>query len=165
MRIGVAHGGIKEFLERVAGDGERVHNAIPADRASRARLDYLALGDWHGRLRIDERTWYSGTPEATHFSLLGAVLREFNARNVMRTAAGRKRFLDTAIPEAMKLALKQDTGKAPDDISKTPLTHEQTLKVLLAGKTATFIVFQSPEEGIGIPVDLNGFREGYEALP
>ncbi|WP_437808621.1 metallophosphoesterase family protein [Sorangium sp. So ce1078] len=68
VRIGVAHGGIKEFLERVAGDGERVHNAIPADRASRARLDYLALGDWHGRLRIDERTWYSGTPEATHFT-------------------------------------------------------------------------------------------------
>ena len=50
-----------------------------------------------------------------------------------------------------------DDTKVKDD--------EQTLKVLLAGKTATFIVFQSPEEGIGIPVDLNGFREGYEALP
>ncbi len=69
-------------------------------------------------------------PEATHFSLLGAVLREFNQRNVMRTAAGRKRFLDTAIPEAIKLVVKQDTGKAPDDIAKVPLTHEQTLKVL-----------------------------------
>lgn len=50
-----------------------------------------------------------------------------------------------------------DDTKVKDD--------EQTLKVLLAGKTATFIVFQSPEEGIGIPVDLNGFRQGYEALP
>jgi invasion protein IalB len=50
-----------------------------------------------------------------------------------------------------------DDTKVKDD--------EQTLKVLLAGKTATFIVFQSPEEGVGIPVDLNGFREGYEALP
>jgi invasion protein IalB len=50
-----------------------------------------------------------------------------------------------------------DDTKVKDD--------EQTLKVLLAGKTATFIVFQSPEEGIGIPVDLNGFKEGYEALP
>jgi invasion protein IalB len=50
-----------------------------------------------------------------------------------------------------------DDTKVKDD--------EQTLKVLLAGKTATFIVFQSPEEGIGIPVDLNGFREGYQALP
>jgi len=69
-------------------------------------------------------------PEATHFSLLGAILREFNTRNVMRTAAGRKRFLDTAIPEAMKLVIKQDTGKAPDDVAKVLLTHEQTIKVL-----------------------------------
>lgn len=69
-------------------------------------------------------------PEATHFSLLGAILREFNTRNVMRTAAGRKRFLDTAIPEAMKLVVKQDTGKAPEDIAKVLLTHEQTIKVL-----------------------------------
>ncbi len=69
-------------------------------------------------------------PEATHFSLLGAVLREFNQRNVMRTAAGRKRFLDTAIPEAMKLVIKQETGKAPEDIAKLPLTQEQTIKVL-----------------------------------
>lgn len=67
VRIGVAHGGIKAFLERVAGNEEPVHNAIPADRATRARLDYLALGDWHGLLRVDDRTWYSGTPEATHF--------------------------------------------------------------------------------------------------
>lgn len=69
-------------------------------------------------------------PEATHFSLLGAVLREFNTRNVMRTAAGRKRFLDTAIPEAMKLVIKQDTGKLPEDVSKAALTQEQTIKVL-----------------------------------
>ena len=69
-------------------------------------------------------------PEATHFSLLGAVLREFNQRNVMRTAAGRKRFLDTAIPEAMKLVIKQETGQVPEDITKLPLTQEQTIKVL-----------------------------------
>ena len=30
---------------------------------------------------------------------------------------------------------------------------------------ATFIVFQTPEEGIGIPVSLNGFGSGFEALP
>ncbi|TJX66475.1 MAG: invasion associated locus B family protein, partial [Mesorhizobium sp.] len=26
-------------------------------------------------------------------------------------------------------------------------------------------VFQTPEEGIGIPVDLKGFAEGFAALP
>jgi DNA repair exonuclease SbcCD nuclease subunit len=76
VRIGVAHGGIQELLERLLGDGERLHNVIPADRAARARLDYLALGDWHGLLRIDDRTWYPGTPEATRF-------KEKNTGNVL----------------------------------------------------------------------------------
>jgi DNA repair exonuclease SbcCD nuclease subunit len=67
VRIGVAHGGIKEFIEQFVGRDEPIHNAIPFDRALRGRLDYLALGDWHGLLRIGDRTWYSGTPEATRF--------------------------------------------------------------------------------------------------
>lgn len=36
---------------------------------------------------------------------------------------------------------------------------------LRKGQTATFIVFQTPEEGIGIPVSLAGFGEGLEKLP
>jgi invasion protein IalB len=36
---------------------------------------------------------------------------------------------------------------------------------LRAGKNATFIVFQTPEEGVGIPVSLTGFGEGLEKLP
>ena len=38
-------------------------NPIAGDRTDRARLDYLALGDWHGFLEIAARTFYSGTPE------------------------------------------------------------------------------------------------------
>ncbi|MBV9076363.1 MAG: invasion associated locus B family protein, partial [Methylobacteriaceae bacterium] len=34
-----------------------------------------------------------------------------------------------------------------------------------AGKQATFIVFQTPEEGVGIPVSLEGFGPGFDALP
>ncbi len=36
---------------------------------------------------------------------------------------------------------------------------------LKSGQNATFIVFQTPEEGVGIPVSLNGFGEGLEKLP
>ena len=36
---------------------------------------------------------------------------------------------------------------------------------LKTGKSATFIVFQTPEEGVGIPVSLNGFGPGVETLP
>jgi len=34
-----------------------------------------------------------------------------------------------------------------------------------SGSTATFIIFQTPEEGIGIPISLAGFAEGFAALP
>ena len=36
---------------------------------------------------------------------------------------------------------------------------------LKGGQTATFIVFQTPEEGVGIPVSLNGFGTGFDSLP
>jgi invasion protein IalB len=34
-----------------------------------------------------------------------------------------------------------------------------------SGQTATFIVFQTPEEGVGIPVSLVGFSKGFDTLP
>jgi len=43
--------------------------------------------------------------------------------------------------------------------------EDKLLEAFKSGKTATFIVFQTPEEGIGIPIDLNGFTEGFNALP
>ena len=72
-RVGVAHGGVQGLLP----DALDLSNPIAPDRAARARLDYLALGDWHGTLRIDDRTWYSGTPEPDRFrnNEAGQVLR------------------------------------------------------------------------------------------
>jgi invasion protein IalB len=42
--------------------------------------------------------------------------------------------------------------------------EDALVKTLRTGKTATFILFQTPEEGIGIPVELKGFSEGFDAL-
>ena len=42
---------------------------------------------------------------------------------------------------------------------------ETLVNTLKTGQNATFIVFQTPEEGIGIPVSLTGFGEGLEKLP
>ena len=67
VRIGVAHGGVREILERLGGDELELSGSVPADLAARGGLDYAALGDWHSVLRIDDRTWYSGAPEATRF--------------------------------------------------------------------------------------------------
>src|SRR5690606_25398182 len=57
IRIGRAHGAVQSFSEE--GNGLDV---IAPDRARRAGLSYLALGDWHGGVEIDPRTRYSGTP-------------------------------------------------------------------------------------------------------
>ena len=63
FRVGLAHGSVAGRLP----DNIDATNPIAPDRAARARLDYLALGDWHGCLAIDERTWYAGTPEQDRF--------------------------------------------------------------------------------------------------
>ncbi|GLK72738.1 DNA repair exonuclease [Ancylobacter dichloromethanicus] len=61
-RLGLAHGAIRSFSEdAVAGD------VIAPDRARRAGLAYLALGDWHGAVEVDPRTRYCGTPEPDRF--------------------------------------------------------------------------------------------------
>ena len=39
------------------------------------------------------------------------------------------------------------------------------IKTLSTGKSAIFVVFKTPEEGIGIPVSLKGFGDGFAKLP
>ena len=63
IRLGLAHGSVAGILPETVD----ATNPIAADRAATARLDYLALGGWHGTRRIDARTWYSGTPEPARF--------------------------------------------------------------------------------------------------
>jgi len=39
------------------------------------------------------------------------------------------------------------------------------LETLSSGSNAIFVVFKTPEEGVGIPVSLNGFGDGFRQLP
>lgn len=65
VRIGLAHGSVVNF-----GNGEEAqHNPLAIDRAQKAGLSYLGLGDWHGFCQINERTCYSGTPEIDNFDI------------------------------------------------------------------------------------------------
>lgn len=61
IRIGIAHGSITRF------GSEEDDGVIDPGRVQSARLDYLALGDWHGTTQVNARTWYSGTPEPDRF--------------------------------------------------------------------------------------------------
>jgi len=42
---------------------------------------------------------------------------------------------------------------------------EKLLDKLKTGKTATLGIFQTPEQGVGVPATLAGFKETYEQLP
>lgn len=63
IRLGLAHGSVVGF-----GVGGEANNPIAPDRAKRAGLDYLALGDWHRTMEVGPATWYAGTPEADRFN-------------------------------------------------------------------------------------------------
>ncbi len=63
IRVGLAHGSVQGILPEEVD----ATNPIAPDRTERAHLDYLALGDWHGLKEVNERTWYSGTPEPERF--------------------------------------------------------------------------------------------------
>jgi invasion protein IalB len=80
--------------------------------------------------------------------------------------------LGVLLPNGLGLNIDgKDIGRAyfvrcfSDGCYAEVVLEDELLKTLRSGATATFIVFQSPEEGIGIPVDLKGFAEGYDALP
>jgi invasion protein IalB len=97
---------------------------------------------------------------------------------VLKTADGKSRLLRVAAPLGVLLpaglGLKiddADVGRAGFVRCLTTgciaeVVMEDTLvDQLRKGRTATFIVFQTPEEGIGIPVSLNGFGQGFDSLP
>ncbi|MDR3372336.1 MAG: invasion associated locus B family protein [Ancalomicrobiaceae bacterium] len=97
---------------------------------------------------------------------------------VLRTADKKQRILRVLAPLGVLLpsglGLKIDTA----DVGRTPFVRclpngcvaeavldDKLLDQLKTGKNATFIVFQTPEEGIGIPIALAGFGDGFEKLP
>ena len=43
--------------------------------------------------------------------------------------------------------------------------EDKLIDQLSSGTAATFIIFQTPEEGIGIPLTLGGFKDGFAQLP
>ena len=62
LRIALAHGSVRGF-----GSAGEANVPIDPARVRSAGLAYMALGDWHGMMRISDRVWYSGAPEPDNF--------------------------------------------------------------------------------------------------
>jgi invasion protein IalB len=97
---------------------------------------------------------------------------------VLRTADNKAEILrvlaplGVLLPNGLGLNVDgKDIGRAyfvrcfQDGCYAEVILEKPLLDTLQTGTAATFIVFQTPEEGIGIPVDLAGFAEGFKALP
>jgi invasion protein IalB len=97
---------------------------------------------------------------------------------VLKTADQKSRLmrvlapLGVLLPSGLGLKINQaDVGRAgfvrclPNGCVAEVIMDESLLKQLRTGQTATFIIFQTPEEGIGIPMSLKGFGEGFDKLP
>lgn len=97
---------------------------------------------------------------------------------VLKTADQKSRLmrvlapLGVLLPSGLGLKIDQaDVGRAgfvrclPSGCVAEVVMDPNLIKQLRSGKTATFIIFQTPEEGIGIPVSLAGFTQGFDKLP
>nr|WP_235867082.1 invasion associated locus B family protein [Roseibium marinum] len=80
--------------------------------------------------------------------------------------------LGVLLPSGLGLRVDNaDIGRAgfvrclPNGCIAEVILEEDLLTKLQTGAQATFIIFQTPEEGIGIPISLDGFSAGFEALP
>ena len=80
--------------------------------------------------------------------------------------------LGVLLPSGLGLKIDNaDVGRAgfvrclPNGCIAEVVMDDELIKKLRTGKTSTFIIFQTPEEGIGFPMSLAGFGDGYDKLP
>jgi invasion protein IalB len=97
---------------------------------------------------------------------------------VLKTADKKARImrvlapLGVLLPSGLGLKVDNtDMGRAgfvrclPNGCVAEVILEDKLLSALRNGTTATFLIFQTPEEGIGIPISLKGLGEGFDALP
>ncbi len=148
--------------------------SAPASAQGVVRAQY---GDW--QMSCD-------TPPGASFEQC-AIIQNVTAENqpnvglsviVLKTADQKARLLRVLVPLGVLLPNGlglnvdgQDMGRVafvrclPNGCIAEVIMDDALLKVLSEGKSAIFVVFKTPEEGIGIPVSLNGFAKGFAALP
>jgi invasion protein IalB len=134
-------------------------------------------GDW--QIRCD-------TPpgaQAEQCALIQSVVAEDRSNAgltviVLKTADQKSKLmrvvapLGVLLPSGLGLKLDNvDVGRAgfvrclPNGCVAEVVMDDKLLGQLRNAKTATFIIFETPEEGIGFPLSLNGLGDGYDKLP
>ncbi len=154
-----------------------------------ATLAVLSLpASAQGVVRSQQGDWQIScdTPPGASFEQC-ALIQNVTAENqpnvglsviVLKTADQQARLLRVLVPLGVLLPNGlglnvdgQDMGRVafvrclPNGCVAEVIMDDALLEVLSGGRSAIFVVFKTPEEGIGIPVSLNGFGQGFAALP
>jgi invasion protein IalB len=150
---------------------------VSADQAAAQGAVRSVHGDW--QVRCD-------TPpgaQSEQCALIQSVTAEDRANVgitviLLKTADQKSRLmrvvapLGVLIPSGLGLKIdNQDVGRAgfvrclPNGCVAEVVMDDKLLGQLKTAKTATFIIFETPEEGIGFPMALKGFGEGFDKLP
>lgn len=137
----------------------------------------MKFGDWEIRCEVP------AGGGAEQCALIQSVAAEDKANVnivaiVLKAADGKGRLLRVIAPLGVLLpnglGLKVDSvdvGRAgfvkclPAGCIVEVMMEEKLIEQFRSGKTATFIIHQTPEEGIGLPLSLQGFKEGFAQLP
>jgi invasion protein IalB len=96
----------------------------------------------------------------------------------LKTADRKSRLLRVIAPLGVLLPAgigirvdKDDLGRMnfvrclPNGCVAEVFLDDKLLGKLEAGAQVTFVLFETPEEGVGVPTKLEGFKDGFEALP
>jgi invasion protein IalB len=151
--------------------------AMMTDRASAQGAVKSVHGDW--QIRCDTPPGAQGeqcalmqsvtAEDRPNIGLTVIVLKTSDQKSrLMRVVAP----LGVLLPSGLGLKIdNQDVGRAgfvrclPSGCVAEVVMDDNLIKQLRSGQTSTFIIFQTPEEGIGFPMSLKGFGEGYDQLP
>lgn len=111
---------------------------------------------------------YLAAEDRPNLTLVVIVLKTADNRGyLLRVVAP----LGVLLPSGLGLKIDQtDVGRAGFVRCLTTgcvaevVMDEGLIKQFSGGSQATFIVFQTPEEGVGIPLSMKGFGQGFENL-
>jgi invasion protein IalB len=171
------------------GFSRRISSSLSAAGLALAcLLGFTAAASAQGAVRSVHGDWQirCDTPpgaQAEQCALIQSVVAEDRSNAgltviVLKTADQKSKLmrvvapLGVLLPSGLGLKLDNlDVGRAgfvrclPNGCVAEIVMDDKLLGQLRSAKTATFIIFETPEEGIGFPLSLNGLGEGYDKLP
>lgn len=147
------------------------------DAASAQGVVKGKFGDWE--LRCEQPAGAS----REQCALIQSVVAEDKANAslvviILKTSDGKSRLmrviapLGVLLPNGLGLKIDEtDIGRAgfvkclPSGCVAEVTMDDKLIDQLKNGGTATYIIHQVPDEGIGLPLTLSGFKDGFAKLP